>query len=86
MNGLVRMYWRNLFDNCLIEHCHCLQVGARMRAPYDPGVDVPNIFVEIPKGSFPGDSREALAKGLTAAAASAEQMPADPKKQFVTWV
>ena len=47
---------------------------------------MPNILVKIPKGSFPGNSRTALAKGLTEAAATAEQMPADPKKQFVTWV
>lgn len=47
---------------------------------------MPTILVKIPKGSFPGDSRATLAKKITDAASTVEQMPADPRKQFVTWV
>jgi phenylpyruvate tautomerase PptA (4-oxalocrotonate tautomerase family) len=47
---------------------------------------MPNIVVRVPKGSFPSPQRAALMAGLTRAAASAEQMPDDPARQFVTWV
>ncbi|WP_096721581.1 tautomerase family protein [Paraburkholderia acidicola] len=47
---------------------------------------MPNIFVKIPRGSFAGSSRAALAAGISDAAASAEQIPADPAKRFLCWV
>ena len=47
---------------------------------------MPNILVKIPKGAFPGDARAHLLRCITDAASTSEQMPADPKKRFVTWV
>ena len=49
-------------------------------------IDMPNIFVKIPQGSFAGASRAALAAEISDAAASAEQIPADPAKRFLCWV
>jgi phenylpyruvate tautomerase PptA (4-oxalocrotonate tautomerase family) len=47
---------------------------------------MPNITVKIPKNAYPGESRAALLRGLHAAATTAEQMPADPRKQFLCWL
>ena len=47
---------------------------------------MPNILVTIPKGAFPGGARSALVRRINEAAAEAEQMPADPRKQFLCWV
>lgn len=47
---------------------------------------MPNILVKVPKGAFPGDARANLVRHITDAAAIAEQMPADPKKRFLSWV
>ncbi len=47
---------------------------------------MPNILVTIPKGAFPHGARAALVRRITDAAAEAEQMPADPRKQFLCWV
>lgn len=47
---------------------------------------MPNILVKIPQGSFPGDSRATLVKKIRQAASAAEQIPADPAKQFLCWV
>ena len=47
---------------------------------------MPNIVLKIPKNSFPGEHRAALVKGINAAAAAGEGMPADPKKRFLCWV
>jgi phenylpyruvate tautomerase PptA (4-oxalocrotonate tautomerase family) len=47
---------------------------------------MPNIVVRVPQGTFPSGQRAALIAGITRAAATAEQMPDDPAKQFVTWV
>lgn len=47
---------------------------------------MPNILVKIPSGSFPKDSRTTLLRKINAAAASAEQIPPDPRKQFTCWV
>jgi phenylpyruvate tautomerase PptA (4-oxalocrotonate tautomerase family) len=47
---------------------------------------MPNILVTIPKGGFPGNARAALVRSINDAATEAEQMPADPNKQFLCWV
>lgn len=47
---------------------------------------MPNILVKIPKGAFPTEHRTALLRKLNDAAATAEQIPDDPKKRFVCWV
>jgi phenylpyruvate tautomerase PptA (4-oxalocrotonate tautomerase family) len=47
---------------------------------------MPNIFVTLPKGAFPGDARTLLARRINDAATEAEQMPTDPGKQFLCWV
>lgn len=47
---------------------------------------MPNILVKVPKGSFPGDSRAVLVKMINEAAATAEQIPADPRKRMLCWV
>ena len=47
---------------------------------------MPNILVKVPKGAFPGGARANLLRHITDAAATAEQIPADPKKRFTSWV
>lgn len=47
---------------------------------------MPNILVKVPKGAFPGDAHANLVRHIVDAAATAEQMPADPKKRFLCWV
>jgi phenylpyruvate tautomerase PptA (4-oxalocrotonate tautomerase family) len=47
---------------------------------------MPNILVKIPSGAFPGDARANLVHCINDAAATAEQMPADPSKRFLSWV
>lgn len=47
---------------------------------------MPNILVKTPQGAFPGDARANLVRHLNEAAATAEQMPDDPKKRFLSWV
>jgi phenylpyruvate tautomerase PptA (4-oxalocrotonate tautomerase family) len=47
---------------------------------------MPNILVKVPKGAFPGAARASLAHHINDAAATAEQIPADPKKRFLSWV
>ena len=47
---------------------------------------MPTILVKIPPGSFPGDSRAALGRELSAAASRVEQMADDPRAQFLCWV
>ena len=47
---------------------------------------MPSIVLKIPKNSFPGEHRAALVKGINEAAATAEGMPADPRKRFLCWV
>lgn len=47
---------------------------------------MPNIFVNVPKGAFPGNARAALVQRINDAAAQAEQVPADPKMRFLCWV
>ena len=47
---------------------------------------MPNILVKIPKAAFPGDARAKLLRHITDAAATAEQIPADPRKRFTSWV
>jgi len=47
---------------------------------------LPNILVKLPKASFPGPHRETLVRLLNDAAASAEQIPDDPRKRSLCWV
>ena len=47
---------------------------------------MPNILIHIPKGSFPGEARTALTRRINAAAASAEQIPAEPRSRMLCWV
>lgn len=47
---------------------------------------MPTILVKVPKGAFPGDARAHLVRHIIDAATAAEQMPADPKKLFLSWV
>jgi phenylpyruvate tautomerase PptA (4-oxalocrotonate tautomerase family) len=47
---------------------------------------LPNILVKLPKDSFPNQHRETLVRLLNDAAASAEQIPDDPKKRTLCWV
>ncbi|MGH8050801.1 MAG: tautomerase family protein, partial [Arenimonas sp.] len=48
--------------------------------------DMPNILVKVPKDAFPGIMRSRLMRSITEAAATAERIPADPKKRFTSWV
>ncbi|MGJ7525650.1 tautomerase [Variovorax sp. GB1P17] len=47
---------------------------------------MPHIVLKIPQDSFPGDSRATLVQKIREAASAAEQIPADPAKQFLCWV
>lgn len=47
---------------------------------------MPNILVKLPKDSFPDSHRETLVRLLNDAAASAEQIPDEPKKRGLCWV
>ena len=47
---------------------------------------MPNILIKIPAGSFSGDARANLLRHVTDAAATAEQIPPEPKNRFTTWV
>lgn len=47
---------------------------------------MPTILVKVPKGAFPGGARANLVRHIIDAATAAEQMPADPKKLFLSWV
>jgi phenylpyruvate tautomerase PptA (4-oxalocrotonate tautomerase family) len=47
---------------------------------------MPNIVLKIPSNSFPGAQRAALVQGINEAAATAERIPADPRKRFLCWV
>lgn len=47
---------------------------------------MPNIFIHIPKGSFPGKARTELTRRINAAAATAEKIPTDPRKRMLCWV
>ena len=47
---------------------------------------MPNILIHVPKGSFPGEARTELTRRINAAAASAEQIPAEPRKRMFCWV
>ncbi|SEI94901.1 MULTISPECIES: tautomerase family protein [unclassified Variovorax] len=47
---------------------------------------MPTLFVKIPQGSFPGESRSTLVRKLNDAAAAAEQMPDDPRARAMCWV
>lgn len=46
---------------------------------------MPTLFVKIPQGSFPGESRSTLVRKLNDAAAAAEQMPDDPRARAMCW-
>jgi phenylpyruvate tautomerase PptA (4-oxalocrotonate tautomerase family) len=47
---------------------------------------MPNIHIKVPQGAFSVAQRQQLATHVNAAAARYEQMPNDPKKQFVNWI
>jgi phenylpyruvate tautomerase PptA (4-oxalocrotonate tautomerase family) len=47
---------------------------------------MPNIILHVPKGALPVEARKALLREVTAAAAKAERIPADPKYRATTWV
>ncbi|GKS98224.1 tautomerase [Acidovorax sp. SUPP3434] len=47
---------------------------------------MPNILVHLPKGSYPGEARAALVRGINAAAARAEQIPDHPHRRMLCWV
>jgi phenylpyruvate tautomerase PptA (4-oxalocrotonate tautomerase family) len=47
---------------------------------------MPNILVKIPKGVFPTEHRAVLVQKLNDAAATAEQIPDDPRKRSMCWV
>ena len=47
---------------------------------------MPNILIHIPKGSFSGAARATLVRRINDAAASAEQIPAEPRKRMLCWV
>lgn len=47
---------------------------------------MPNILIHIPKGSFPESARAALVRRINDAAASAEQIPQEPRKRMLCWV
>ncbi len=47
---------------------------------------MPNILIKIPSASFGGDARATLLRHVTDAAATAEQIPSNPKNRFTTWV
>ena len=47
---------------------------------------MPTILIKVPKGAFPGDARANLVRHIIDAATAAEQMPADPRKLFLSWV
>jgi phenylpyruvate tautomerase PptA (4-oxalocrotonate tautomerase family) len=47
---------------------------------------MPNIFIRIPKGAFPGDARNELVQRVNAGAASAEKIPPEPRSRMLCWV
>ncbi len=47
---------------------------------------MPNILIKVPKGIFTGEERKRLVAGLNSAAAQAERIPNDPRKQALCWV
>jgi phenylpyruvate tautomerase PptA (4-oxalocrotonate tautomerase family) len=47
---------------------------------------MPNIQLKIPQGAFPGDARTALLRNIIDAAATAENIPDDPRKRALCWV
>lgn len=49
-------------------------------------VVVPNIIVKLPEGAFDAAGRDRLAKGVTAAAKTVEQIGDDPRQEFSIWV
>ena len=57
-----------------------------MQVSYTTYVPMPNILIKIPAGAFPGPARATLLAAVTEAAATAEQIPNDPRNRFTTWV
>jgi phenylpyruvate tautomerase PptA (4-oxalocrotonate tautomerase family) len=47
---------------------------------------MPSIIVKVPEGAFDAAGRERIAKGITAAAKSAEKIGDDPRQEFTTWL
>jgi phenylpyruvate tautomerase PptA (4-oxalocrotonate tautomerase family) len=47
---------------------------------------MPTIVVKVPEGAFDAAGCDRLAKGITAAAKTVEQIGDDPRQEFTTWV
>ena len=47
---------------------------------------MPSILIKIPQGAFPSGARTNLVRHIIDAATTAEQMPTDPGKLFLTWI
>jgi phenylpyruvate tautomerase PptA (4-oxalocrotonate tautomerase family) len=47
---------------------------------------MPNILIKIPSDAFTGDARSQLMQLINDAAVSVEQISAEPKSRFLTWV
>jgi phenylpyruvate tautomerase PptA (4-oxalocrotonate tautomerase family) len=47
---------------------------------------MPNIIINVPLGAFSGEQRQKLAQKINEAAATAEQMPDDMQKRFLSWI
>jgi phenylpyruvate tautomerase PptA (4-oxalocrotonate tautomerase family) len=47
---------------------------------------MPNIIVKVPEAAFDAAGYDRLAKGITAAAKTVEQIGDDPRQEFLTWV
>ena len=47
---------------------------------------MPNIVIRVVKDAFPGNCKADLIKGLSDAAAAAEQIPDDPKNRVYSWI
>lgn len=63
-----------------------LTCGAKSTNPNTTVLFMPTILIKVPKGAFPGDARANLVRHIIDAATAAEQMPADPRKLFLSWV
>jgi len=47
---------------------------------------MPNIHIRVPEGVFDGAALAGIARGVTAAAKTAEQIPDDPRMEFLCWI
>jgi len=47
---------------------------------------MPNIHIRVPEGVFDEAALAEIARGVTAAAKTAEQIPDDPRMEFLCWI